>query len=78
MFHTAAGEERGEGKKGPKNKKSSSVTAGSLTACPTEDFGEGEDLKLILPTEYSMNEGNEVIPAASRRSCSMTPAVRSS
>lgn len=40
---------------------------------PTEDFGEGEDLKLILLTEYSMNEGNEVIPAASWRSCSMTP-----
>lgn len=43
-----------------------------MTALPTEDFREGEDLKLIPPTEYSMNEGNEVIPAASRKSCSMT------
>lgn len=29
-----------------------------MTALPTEDFREGEDLKLIPPTEYSMNEGN--------------------
>lgn len=43
-----------------------------MTALPTEDFSEGEDLKLIPPTEYSMNEGNEVIPAACRKSCSMT------
>lgn len=37
-----------------------------MTALSTEDFREGEDLKLIPPTEYSMNEGNEVIPAASK------------
>lgn len=36
-----------------------------MTAFPTEDFREGEDLKLIPPTEYSINEGNGVIPAAS-------------
>lgn len=37
-----------------------------MTALPTEDFREGEDLKLIPPTEYSMNEGSGVIPAASK------------
>lgn len=28
-----------------------------MTTLPTEDFRQGEDLKLIPPTEYSMNEG---------------------
>ena len=44
-----------------------------MTALPTEDFSEREDLKLILPIEYSMTEGNQVIPDASQKSCSMTP-----
>lgn len=44
-----------------------SVTAGSMTALPAEDFRAGEDLKLIPPTEYSMNEGDKVIPAASQK-----------
>lgn len=44
-----------------------------MTALPSEDFRGGEDLKLIPPTEYSINEGNGVIPAASPQSCSMTP-----
>ena len=43
-----------------------------MTALPTEDFREGEDLKLIRPTECTMNEDDGVIPAASQKSCSMT------
>lgn len=49
-----------------------------MTALPTEDFREGEDLKLIPPTEYSMNEGNGVIPTASREKLLNDTAVKSS
>lgn len=34
-----------------------------MTAFPSEDFGEAEDLRLIPPIEYSISEGSRVIPA---------------
>lgn len=49
-----------------------------MTALPTEDFREGEDLKLIPPTEYSMNEGNGVIPRCIPEKLLNDTAVKSS
>lgn len=37
-----------------------------MTAFPSEDFGEAEDLWLIPPIEYSIGEGSRVIPAPFR------------
>lgn len=49
-----------------------------MTALPTEDFREGEDLKLIPPTEYSINEGNGSDPRRILKKLLSDTAVKSS
>lgn len=46
-----------------------------MTAFPSEDLGEAEDLWLIPPIEYSISEGSRVIPLPFR-SRSMTQKLR--
>lgn len=48
-----------------------------MTALPSEDLGEAEDLWLIPPMEYSISEGSRVIPAPLQKSLNGA-AVRSS